>query len=78
LEETVKAILEGLRPSFQVNGADLELRELSQNSVHIDIIFGPEACRECILPPETLQPMFIRLLEPRLGHSIEVVIEEVG
>jgi Fe-S cluster biogenesis protein NfuA len=76
LEETVKALLEGLRPSFQVNGADLRLGELSQDSVRIDIIFGPEACRECILPRESLQPMFARLLEAQLGYSIDVIVQE--
>jgi Fe-S cluster biogenesis protein NfuA len=76
VEETVQAILEGLRPAFQANGADLELREITADSVRVHILFGPDACRECILPPESLEPTITNILTAQLGHQINVVVEE--
>ncbi len=76
MEEIVQAILEGLRPAFQANGADLELREITADSVRVGIVFGPDACRTCILPPESLEPTIAQILAAQLGHKVNVVVEE--
>jgi hypothetical protein len=78
MKEVVETVLEGLRPAFQANGADLELKEIVQDSVKIDVVFGPDACRDCVLPPEMLGPTFAQLLGAQLGRPIAVVVGEVG
>ncbi len=76
MEETVKIVLEGLRPAFQANGADLELREITPDSVRVGIVFGPDACRTCVLPPESLEPTIAHVLTAHLGREVKVVVEE--
>jgi Fe-S cluster biogenesis protein NfuA len=78
MEQVVNDVLKEMRPAFQANGADLELREMASDLVMIDIVFGPGACRTCILPPEMLAPTFERLLSTRLGRSVKVIVEEAG
>jgi Fe-S cluster biogenesis protein NfuA len=76
MEEVVRAVVEGLRPAFQANGADLDLKEVSEDAIRIEIVFGPGACRECVLPAEMIQPTFAQILEAQLGHPVKIVVEE--
>ena len=78
MEEVVRGILEGLRPAFQANGADLELNAITADTIKLDVVFGPDACRDCILPPEVLEPTFAQLLEVQLGRPVTVVVGEIG
>jgi len=78
MEEIVKAVVGELRPAFQANGGDLEIREVTQNLVKIDLVIGPTTCRECLLPPQTIEDMLAGLLNAQLGREIKVVVEEAG
>ena len=77
MEEIVRAVLESVRPAFQANGADLEIGEVGPETIKLRLVFGPNACRTCVLPPETITPTLEGLLAGRLGHPVRVIVEEV-
>jgi hypothetical protein len=56
------AALEGLRQALQADGADLELVDLQNGTLRARLLFGPDCCRECILPPETLEAFMLNEL----------------
>jgi Fe-S cluster biogenesis protein NfuA len=78
MEEVVKAIVEDLRQIFQVNGADLEAREITQDLVRVAVIFGPAACHECLLPSDRIEETLAGLVKARVGHDVKVIVEEVN
>ena len=56
------AALDGLRQALQADGADLELVDLQDGTLRARLLFGPDCCRECILPPETLEAFMLNEL----------------
>ncbi len=78
MKEMIDEVIGDLRSILQADGGDLVVQECNENQVKIEMIRGPAACKECILPPETIQVMVTDLLAARLGHTIQVTVAETG
>ncbi|MGH9360071.1 MAG: hypothetical protein ACRD22_19500 [Terriglobia bacterium] len=60
LSDQLQKALDNLRPGFQADGMDLKLGAIDPaGTVEVKIVMGPNACEECLLPPETLAKMFL-------------------
>jgi Fe-S cluster biogenesis protein NfuA len=78
MEEVVKAVVKEIGSTFQASGAELEVRQITQDLVKIAVVFGPEPCRACIVSAEVIEAILTNVLEARLGHPINVIVKEVG
>jgi Fe-S cluster biogenesis protein NfuA len=76
LAEVVKDVIEGFRPGFQADGADLEVLDVGPETVRIRLVTGPETCEECLLPRESLEALFANALAKRVGGSVRVRLED--
>ncbi|HVB97750.1 MAG TPA: hypothetical protein VNJ12_00250 [Candidatus Dormibacteraeota bacterium] len=57
--ERYQAALEPLRPGFQADGMDIVIGSINLPAVEVRVLMGPNACEECLLPPETLEKFFL-------------------
>lgn len=69
------AVLDGLRQGLQADGADLELVDLEGGTLRARLVFGPDCCRECILPPETLEAFMLNELRKSTAGVERVELE---
>jgi hypothetical protein len=69
------AALDGLRQALQADGADLELLDLEGGTLRARLVFGPDCCRECILPPETLKAFMLNELRKATAGIERVELE---
>ena len=53
--EPYQAALGKLRPGFQADGMDLIIGSIDPTgTVDVKVVLGPDACEECLMPPENL------------------------
>lgn len=76
LAAVVRDVVEGFRPGFQADGADLEVVDVAPDAVHIRLVTGPETCEECLLPRESLEALFANALAKRVGGPVRVRLED--
>jgi hypothetical protein len=69
------AALDGLRQALQADGANLELVDLQNGTLRARLLFGPDCCRECILPPETLEAFMLNELRKSTAGVEQVKLE---
>jgi hypothetical protein len=49
-----------LRPGFQADGMDLIIGSIDPTgTVDVTVVLGPNACEECLMPPEHLAKFFL-------------------
>jgi hypothetical protein len=49
-----------LKPGFQADGMDLEIGSIDPTgTVDVTVVLGPNACEECLMPPEHLAKFFL-------------------
>ena len=70
-----KVIVGGLRDSFKADGADLEVVNVTGDTVKVRITMGPSTCRECIMDPKGVQEIISNALEEQMGRKIDVEVE---
>ena len=73
--------LEKFRPGFQADGMDLKIGGIDPTgTVEVKVVMGPNACEECLLPPEALAKMFLaamRRVKSSVTH-IDVTVERAA
>jgi hypothetical protein len=58
--EPYRGALAKLRPGFQADGMDLIIGSIdSTGTVDVKVVMGPDACEECLMPPENLAKFFL-------------------
>lgn len=72
LRERFQAALEPLRPGFQADGMDLVVGSVDVPTVEVRVRMGPNACQECLLPPETLEKFFLAAI-----RNVDAGVERV-
>ena len=72
----VETALAEVRPSFAANGASLVVVSATDTSVRIRLEFGPDACRECILPSEQLPSILLFLIRKTNPNVAAVVVDD--
>ena len=50
--EKIEAALRPIRSSLQLDGFDLKIEGVNDGVVSVVVFAGPEACLECLIPPE--------------------------
>lgn len=75
VQENVRRVVDEFRPGFQADGADIEIVEVSPESVRLQLITGPDTCEDCLLPREALESLFQTALRKTLGE-MKVVLED--
>ena len=75
LEEIVKPIIEEFRKPFQADGGDIKCVSCEGGIVRVQIIVGPETCRECIMAPEDVKEVLGSSIEAQYGKPVELEIE---
>jgi Fe-S cluster biogenesis protein NfuA len=78
-QEVVEEALEKLRPGFDADGFDLQLRTLAEDgTVEIVLTAKPAACTECLVPDHMLVQLIDRAIRDRDPSLREVVLVKVG
>ena len=58
--EPYQEALAKLRPGFQADGMDLTIGSIDPTgTVNVTVEMGPNACEECLMPPEHLAKFFL-------------------
>jgi hypothetical protein len=58
--EPYQGALAKLRPGFQADGMDLIIGSIDPTgTVDVTVVLGPNACEECLMPPEQLAKFFL-------------------
>ena len=58
--EPYQGALEKLRPGFQADGMDLIIGSIDPTgTLDVKVVLGPDACEECLMPPENLAKFFL-------------------
>ena len=76
MREDVQAVIEQFRPGMQADGADLLLDDVADGVVRVRLVFGPDTCEECILPPADLAAHLQVVLQEQVPAVTRVVVEE--
>lgn len=71
LEELIDELAEGLR----TDGADLTGTR-SGDRLDLELHFPDEACAECVMPYDTLLPIFERRARAALGGAVELALRD--
>jgi hypothetical protein len=53
------SVIEELRSSFEADGAELKLLAAEGGVVTVELVLGPQACLECILPGDMIQKVVL-------------------
>jgi hypothetical protein len=75
--QAVEAAVAGLRQGIEADGAALEVEGVDGGLVRFRLVFGPETCRECMLPPEMLEPLLAGCLEDLATPAPRVAVTVV-
>lgn len=70
--QQIQAQLEGFRESLIADGYDLTVDAITDNTAHLRISAGPDACAECLVPKRMMQPMIEAELADFPGLKIEL------
>ncbi|GEM_PF-5972674 len=76
-EQIVRSLVEEFSGPFQADGGDLVLVSCDKNVAVLQIVIGPETCRECIMGAEDVKEIISGSIESQLGRPMEVVVEVV-
>ncbi len=69
LEQKVKEALEGIRPSLQNDGGDIEFVKIEGNKVYVKL---KGACAGCMMAQMTLKNGVERMLKYNVDEKLEV------
>jgi Fe-S cluster biogenesis protein NfuA len=72
----VEALIEAFRPGFQSDGADLVLDRIADGVADIRLIYGPNACVECVLPPDALAEHLMAMLDGDASGIRQIRVRE--
>lgn len=72
----LETLIEEFRPGFQSDGADLVLDQVAEGVAHVRLIYGPNACVECVLPPNALAEHLMAMLDGGSSGIRQVVVKE--
>lgn len=75
-QAALEAVIEQFRPGFQSDGADLRLDSFAEGVAHVSLIYGPNACVECVLPPDALAEHLLALIRDDAPDVSEIVVKE--
>jgi hypothetical protein len=69
--ETLRAALQPLRESLQLDGADIELLQVSGGTAELALDVSKASCAECVLPRESLESVVgaLRKSDPRIATA---------
>jgi hypothetical protein len=70
--ETLRAALQPLRESLQLDGADIELLQVSGGTAELALDVSKASCAECVLPRESLESVVVvalRKADPRIAAA---------
>lgn len=84
VERQVDAALESLRAGLATDGGDLKVTGGSgTSSVEVSLVLAPDACQECMVPPDMVESMItgivtravptidqVRYIDPRLVDQL--------
>lgn len=60
---TLTDALNGLRETLQADGADLEMVARHGSSIELRLVFGADACQDCILSKDVIASIVLRQLQ---------------
>lgn len=72
----VQAIVDQFRPGMQADGTDLLLDDIRDDVVYLQLVYGPNACEECVLPPESLAEHLLSFVQESAPGVKNVVVTE--
>jgi len=81
VRDLFQEVLEKFRPGFQADGMDLKIGAIDPSgTVEIRVVMGPNACEECLLPPETLSKLFLAAMSRVMSSvtRVDVTVERTA
>jgi len=81
VRDLLQEALEKFRPGFQADGMDLKLGAIDPSgTVEVKVVMGPNACEECLLPPETLSKLFLAAMSRVMSSMthVDVTVERAA
>lgn len=72
LEERIHSIIDSFKEPFAADGGDLRAVRITPDVVDVRIVLGPDACRECIMPPEVTQEILASAIKNQFGIELKV------
>ncbi len=76
MQDAIQAVIDEFRPGLQADGADLLLADVRDGTVQLRLVFGPDACEECILPAADLAEQLQFVLRERVSGVSRVTVED--
>jgi Fe-S cluster biogenesis protein NfuA len=77
--EPYRGALAKLRPGFQADGMDLIIGSIDPTgTVDVKVVLGPNACEECLMPPEQLAKFFLAAVRKVTPNVTRVVVTVEG
>jgi hypothetical protein len=79
--EPYRGALAKLRPGFQADGMDLIIGSIDPTgTVDVKVVMGPDACEECLMPPENLAKFFLAAVRGVTTNvtRVEVTVERTA
>lgn len=76
VEAKLEQGLAGLRAGFQADGADLRLVGWKDGVAEVELVLGPEACLECIVPTDLLTAIVERALKDQVPQVQAVIVKD--
>jgi len=74
--EPHQGALAKLRPGFQADGMDLIIGSIDPTgTVDVTVVLGPNACEECLMPPEHLAKFFLAAVRGVTTNVTRVVVK---
>lgn len=72
----LNSALAPIREALEADGAQLDVAPVRDGRLPVEVILRPDACGECLLPPEEMQLMILDLVRDA-DPSIQTVAVEI-
>jgi Fe-S cluster biogenesis protein NfuA len=72
---SIESLLDEFRAPFRADGGDIAVVRQTADELDLRILVGPTACRDCIMPPETVKSILESTIKQQLGRVIRVGVE---
>ena len=71
------AALEPIREALEADGARLAVAPVVDGELPVEVILRPDACGECVLPPDEMQLMILDLVRDTAPAIRSVAVEVI-
>ena len=76
LEQKIKGILDALLPTFNTEDISFDLVKVEDGVAEVNLLIGPKACMECIVPEEILQTILLKEIRKDLPVIRELKVHK--